>query len=339
MTNYSEIVLFINALSTNDKNYFTEGKLGLSYLTEFNLLIDKQEHIHKWFTRESIIEGLNYVALLLNRLQFNLPNVNEYGKNNITYLFKDTYPFENINVILQLINDNAIVKAKAVNYENSLNEYLYKGMVKMWPELNTYFYYEENRIDPQSKVVAKDGIISNNHLKHYFSKGVSTIEQKDAIAYLTPEVKDSDIEYLASLWFKGFGLYPYVPKFILLDKTIKVDKIYENIESYHYLLQNNHYANSYEYNRSLLLFNKTKHFDNGFLILKESDDLRAPIGVINFKYVENIQEAQVFVQQNLHKIFVALSEKAIVENIQHLKFGDYKFPCTELNLKTENNGL
>ena len=44
---------------------------------------------------------------------------------------------------------------------------------------------------------------------------------------------------------------------------------FESIEPYNNIVNHNKYCNNYEYNKSIYLINREKHFDNGFLLVKK----------------------------------------------------------------------
>jgi hypothetical protein len=58
-------------------------------------------------------------------------------------------------------------------------------------------------------------------------------------------------------------------------------EVYSPIASHH------KYHNNYDYNKSIYLVNLEEHLDNGFLLLKESEDLVSPISVLFYEVYEN----------------------------------------------------
>src|SRR5690606_4133216 len=58
-------------------------------------------------------------------------------------------------------------------------------------------------------------------------------------------------------------------------------EVYSSVGSHH------KYRNNYDYNKSIYLVNLEKHLDNGFLLLKESEELVSPISVLYYELYDN----------------------------------------------------
>ncbi|MEQ9302702.1 MAG: acyl-CoA reductase, partial [Marinoscillum sp.] len=56
---------------------------------------------------------------------------------------------------------------------------------------------------------------------------------------------------------------------------------FESIESYSAVGDHYKYRNNYDYHKSILLVNGTKHLDNGFLLWRPTNDLVSPISVLH----------------------------------------------------------
>jgi hypothetical protein len=52
-----------------------------------------------------------------------------------------------------------------------------------------------------------------------------------------------------------------------------------SLPQHDYYVNHHKYFNNYEYNKSVYLINQEPHFDNGFLIARETESLVSPISV------------------------------------------------------------
>jgi methylase of polypeptide subunit release factors len=92
-------------------------------------------------------------------------------------------------------------------------------------------------------------------------------------------------------------------------------EIYASVGTHH------KYHNNYDYNKSIYLVNLEDHLDNGFLLLKESEDLVSPIAVLFYEVYSN--------EEQLAKKLDGLKEKiqCVVGNGNGLvPFGDAQTP-------------
>jgi hypothetical protein len=56
------------------------------------------------------------------------------------------------------------------------------------------------------------------------------------------------------------------------------------------VLDNHRYQNNYDYHKSIYLVNQTPHYDTGFLLLVESEQLFAPTSVLYYeRYQSNVE--------------------------------------------------
>ncbi|NJM16859.1 MAG: hypothetical protein HC896_17125 [Bacteroidales bacterium] len=56
------------------------------------------------------------------------------------------------------------------------------------------------------------------------------------------------------------------------------------------VLENNKYANHYEYARNQLALAQVEHFDTGNLLLTRNTDVKPAIGIIKYKLDENLND-------------------------------------------------
>jgi len=56
------------------------------------------------------------------------------------------------------------------------------------------------------------------------------------------------------------------------------------------------------YHKSILLMNLTKHYDNGFMIFQEKEELHAPLATLNYHFYENSDGIENFIQKHANEI-------------------------------------
>ena len=61
----------------------------------------------------------------------------------------------------------------------------------------------------------------------------------------------------------------------------------ESLSAWQSIIQHNKYKNNYDYNRSILLLNKTPHLANDFLALVESDKIASPVASLYYEFYED----------------------------------------------------
>jgi hypothetical protein len=79
------------------------------------------------------------------------------------------------------------------------------------------------------------------------------------------------------------------------------DNLLRAIEPYHKLIQHNKYANNYDYQKVVNLMNHIEIKDTGFVLLKETEQLQSPVGVIHFHAYNTMQQAIEYIDQHTEK--------------------------------------
>lgn len=69
---------------------------------------------------------------------------------------------------------------------------------------------------------------------------------------------------------------------LMVPENFNMDRFFSAILPYEEVLQNKKYGNNYEYHRAVFLLSQQSLLDNGFLLLKETSELHAPIAMLYF---------------------------------------------------------
>ncbi|MEP2294776.1 MAG: acyl-CoA reductase, partial [Algoriphagus sp.] len=88
----------------------------------------------------------------------------------------------------------------------------------------------------------------------------------------------------------------YIKSRAQLQDLLGALEVYSPIASHH------KYHNNYDYNKSIYLVNLEDHLDNGFLLVKESDELVSPISVLFYQLYESESELTAELQRLKDKI-------------------------------------
>jgi len=107
---------------------------------------------------------------------------------------------------------------------------------------------------------------------------------------------------------------------LYLPKGFNTDLLFESFYEWKEVINHTKYANNYEYNRAIYLMGSESFLDNNFVMLKESEELFSPIGVVNFEFYENLENVKSELIQNEEKI------QCVVGNDFEVKFCETQKP-------------
>jgi len=111
------------------------------------------------------------------------------------------------------------------------------------------------------------------------------------------------------------------------QKGITSISFFESIEAYQPIINHHKYNNNYDYNKSIYLVNSDKHFDNGFLLLKEDERLASPLAVLYYGYYKDLKSAQNQLKADSDKIQCVVSMASLQVKTQVVDFGMSQQPA------------
>jgi hypothetical protein len=286
---------------------------------------------NQWFTEENVRQSLN--AIIRDFLDFekimqwldayHLPTEEEPMKT-IGLVMAGNIPLVGWHDLMcALISGNKAL-LKLSSKDKILPNLLIRELIETEPRF-------EDRIGFSEQLRNFDAIIatgSNNTLRYfeyYFGKYRHILRKnRNSIAILTGNESPEQLEGLGNDIMNYFGLGCRNVSALLLPEGYDFPAFFNAIEPWNKVIAYNKYANNYTYNKSLLLLNKEKHLDNGFLLLKESPVLSTPVSVINYQYYQNAGQVADFLAAQSDNIQCIVSMPGIFEN--SVDFGETQHP-------------
>jgi hypothetical protein len=154
-------------------------------------------------------------------------------------------------------------------------------------------------------------------------------KNRNSVAVLDGTESPEDIDNLGADIFDYFGLGCRNVSKLYFPKGYDIANFYEGIESFQPIINHFKYNNNYDYNKSIYLVNAAKHFDNGFLLLKEAESLTSPLAVIFYEEYDNLQEVENKLKDKSENIQCIITKTPLSFNTfdfgqsQHPKLWDY----------------
>ena len=112
---------------------------------------------------------------------------------------------------------------------------------------------------------------------------------------------------------------------IFIPKNYEIRNFFEPLEQFNDIINHFKYNNNYDYNKSIYLVNQQKHYDNGFLLLKEDEGLASPLAVLYYETYENVNEVMEKLKKQQEQIQCVVS-KIPDEDLHTLPFGQSQQP-------------
>jgi hypothetical protein len=160
-----------------------------------------------------------------------------------------------------------------------------------------------DRLKDFDAVIATGSDNSSRYFEYYFGKVPHIIRKnRNSVAVITGDETIEELNLLGHDIFDYFGLGCRNVSKLLIPRGYDVGTFFRPIETYQPVINHHKYNNNYDYNKSIYLVNSEKHFDNGFLLLKESESLASPLAVLYYEYYDALADAEETINANSDKI-------------------------------------
>lgn len=302
--------------------------------SDLDYAINRTEKENPWFTRQFQLINLSSWSQMLEKEKItkwigNYPDLRERGHEpkKVGLVLAGNIPLVGLHDIICVLATGNI----AITKLSSKDRIIYPEIKKILTEIDPSFaekwiLLEESPLKDMDAVIATGSNNSARYFEYYFGKYPSIIRKnRNSVAILEGNETPEQMKALADDIFLYFGLGCRNVSKIFVSEDFKPDQLYENIEHYSWLSLHNKYANNYDYQRAILLVNRIRFFDNGFLVLKEDPSLYSPVGSVYFSTYSSLEEIKLRIENDRDKIQCVITGNEIFPG--RVSFGRSQFPA------------
>ncbi|PKP32843.1 MAG: acyl-CoA reductase [Bacteroidetes bacterium HGW-Bacteroidetes-17] len=186
-------------------------------------------------------------------------------------------------------------------------------LIRIEPLFKTRIKFTEERLSDFDAIIATGSNNSARYFEYYFAKYPHIIRKnRNGVAVLTGAEKRLDL--LAEDILRYFGLGCRNVSKLYVPEGYKFDHLLSSTGQFDWLSNHHKYRNNYDYNKSILLVNRIKHFDNGLVLLREESSVSSPISVLHYEYYREIEKLNEVLDSQSEFIQCIISEDSNVNN-------------------------
>lgn len=296
---------------------------------EFNSIIDSAPNHNGWFTKDEVIRSLASLQEMLNRNDlehwFKEISVNENPKT-IGLILAGNIPLVGFHDLLCVLATGNIAMVKLSSSDSQLLPALFKQLISIEPLLASRIIYAE-RLKDFDAIIATGSNNTSRYFEYYFGRVPNIIRKnRNSIAVLDGNESPEEISLLGHDIFDYFGLGCRNVSKIYLPENYEIKNLFEPLEKYKLIINHFKYNNNYDYNKSIYLVNMLKHFDNGFLLLKEDESMTSPLAVLYFETYKNLEELNEKLTARKHEIQCMVTNIPLTVESSIVGFGESQHP-------------
>ncbi|MBK8682501.1 MAG: acyl-CoA reductase [Bacteroidetes bacterium] len=302
------------------------GNVIMQRNDELQELMHEIEMHNRWFTK--INQEITLDAFANNFLQTFKMNewvsnytINESANKQVGLILAGNIPFVGMHDVLSVLisGNTALIK------QSSKDALFFPWMYNTINEISDVFKHKMVFTDQLKNFDAVITTGSNNagkYFEYYFSKYPNIIRKnRTSVAVISEDDNDEELFELGKDVFSYFGLGCRNVSKVFLPEGFEPEKLFRIWEDYRFVIDNNKYKNNYDYNRTLLLLNKTPHIANDFFMMVENEELFSPLATLNYEFYNSPVQLQNYFESQAENL------QCIVSNIPgNISYGKSQQP-------------
>lgn len=183
--------------------------------------------------------------------------------------------------------------AKLSSQDTVLMRYVVEQLVKIEPRFRDHITFVE-RLNDVDAVIATGSDNTARYFEYYFRNKPHIIRKnRSSIAVLQGSETDEQLVALGKDVFSYFGLGCRNVSKLIVPEGYDFSRILRLWEAYRDVSNHHKYVNNYDYNKSILLVNRTPFLDNGFVLITENSASVSPISVVYYAHSADLNSDKI----------------------------------------------
>lgn len=318
----------------SNKHYITEAFIQLGrFLSQFStngikkednilhndLFFDGFKHQIKlakehngWFTQNNILFALDGWSNQLTKIKLekwlNHYKIENKNPKTVAIIMAGNIPLVGFHDFLCVLISGHSVLVKQSSNDKHLLPFMAKYLEHVAPDLKGKITFTQDKLDSFDAVIATGSNNTARYFEYYFKGKPSIIRKnRNSVAILTGNETKEQLDSLSEDIFRYFGLGCRNVSKLFIPKNYNFDAFFEAMYKWNAIINDNKYANNYDYNKAVYLMSEFDMLENGFLMIKEDQSYSSPIATVFYEYYdsEDSLKQKIKIDQDLIQCIVA----------------------------------
>ncbi|APG59654.1 acyl-CoA reductase [Christiangramia salexigens] len=301
--------------------------------SELDEKIDRAIHHNGWFNRENIIFSLKQwsEALTENNLKLWLDkyDLSNSGGKTVGIVMAGNIPLVGFHDFISVLVTGHKVLVKLSSSDKLLLPVIAKYLMQLDSRYEERILFTEEKLENFEAVIATGSNNTARYFEYYFKKRPNIIRKnRNSVAVITGDETQEELSRLGEDIFRYYGLGCRNVSKLYVPENYDFDSFFKAIYDWNPLINQDKYANNYDYNKAVYLMSEFKLLDNGFLMLKEDESFGSPIATLFYEQYSSKEELSQQLESNSEKIQCVVKNKpehadVLFGNTQKPKLWDY----------------
>jgi hypothetical protein len=299
---------------------------------EFNEVLAFAKSKNGWFTIDNLKKSIQTIVdkyLVESELRnFVALYPKEYFEpkesKKVGIVAAGNIPLVGFQDIIHVIMTGHVAVYKASSQDEILIQYILKDLKSINPDIEKALVLAD-RLNNLDAYVATGSGNTSRYFDYYFGSKPNIIRKnRTSVAVLTGEENKIELSDLGNDIFSYFGLGCRNIAKLFVPEGYDFTPFFEAIEYWNTISMHSKYNNNYDYMKSIYLVNGVQLLDNGFLLIKNDENLASPISTLFYENYTDLDSLAKRLESQKEEIQVVVSKLPITEN--SYRFGDSQSP-------------
>ncbi len=303
-------------------------RLGMD---ERKIIFKKAREKNPWFVDENIQLAFDGISIFLEREKLRswaakYP-IEKRDSKTVGVAMAGNIPLVGFHDYLCILLAGHRAQIKLSGQDAELLPFVHAILTRIEPRFADFVTFYE-RLHHYDAAIATGSDNSGRYFSYYF-KNVPHIIRKNrsSCAILLGGETNAELEELGNDTFHYFGLGCRNVSKLYIPEEYDLIPLLREWEKFTPVVHHNKYANNYNYQRSIHLTNLKHFYDNGVILLIESDKLVSPISVLFYERYSDQEDLRNRVALHNEKLQCILSAKGWFKG--SIEFGKAQKPELE----------
>ena len=292
-----------------------------------------QQH-NGWFTIDNLHFAINYWHGVLKydalKSWLSSYHLDNAPSKIVAIVMAGNIPLVGFHDLITVLLVGHKVKVKLSSNDKHLIPYLVKYLEHIEPGFKGKVEFTEGKLEDFEAVIATGSNNTARYFEYYFKGKPSIIRKnRNSIAVLTGAESDEQLSALSQDIFRYYGLGCRNVSKLFVPKDYNFDAFFNAMFSWKDIINDQKYANNYDYNKAVYLMSEFDLLDNGFLMLKQDENNASPIATLFYEYYSDrtqLEERLDAMQEDIQCIVSSnfkLQEEIAFGQTQYPKLSQY----------------
>lgn len=317
-------------MNTHNYRLIGFGKLG-HYLQNIRLdnpdykplysLLQRAKNTNGWFTEQNCLQALQNWGKALSSSsltkwvnQYTFPD--QVTSKQIGLVLAGNIPLVGFHDVLSVLMTGHRAVVKLASSDPFLIPFLIDRLVEFQPQFKNRIIFTDQRLESFDAVIATGSNNAARYFEHYFGHLPHIIRKnRNGVAVLDGQETPEQLNGLAKDIFSYFGLGCRNISKVYLPKGYDLDVLFKALYPYQKVIESAKYANNYDYNKAVFLMSEYSLLDNGFILLREEENLSSPVACLHYSFYDDLPQLNKQLKKQADQIQCISSELAIEDAI------------------------